>query len=399
MPWPDTVTPEEDKVIAELKKRLSGEMSPKLLEDETVFYRFCKARDFKIDDAESMLRKHIAWRKEYGVDTILTDYTPLEVFKYSGSSFVCFDKEDCLIRYADISHIDVKGIFNAIRKIDFIRYCIFMAEGDMQLMREHSIKIGKPVTQIVLIYNFGDFSLAQATHKKTLESCILFTKMFQENYPERVKTLYHINASIYYTGLMAILKTVMATPLLEKLRCFGTEGWKEDLLKTNDAKVLPAFLGGKRTDPDGNPLCKTFINHPEKIPEEYFLINIEKKLSKDPAAKKVTVAGRSKEEITFEVDQLGSYLEWEFEMKNWEHDINFAVYFKEESTDKFKPVELVSKKKIDTCFSPEKSTLKCKIQGLYTIVFDNSYSWMTPKEIYYKSRLRGPNDDDNVKCT
>ncbi|GBN43209.1 hypothetical protein AVEN_247250-1, partial [Araneus ventricosus] len=35
-------------------------------------------------------------------------------------------------------------------------------------------------------------------------------------------------------------------------------GWKEDLLEIIDAADLPVFLGGTRTDPDGNPLCETF---------------------------------------------------------------------------------------------------------------------------------------------
>lgn len=38
------------------------------------------------------------------------------------------------------------------------------------------------------------------------------------------------------------------------------DGWKEALLEVIDENVLPAFLGGKKSDPDGNPLCKTFVS-------------------------------------------------------------------------------------------------------------------------------------------
>lgn len=31
-------------------------------------------------------------------------------------------------------------------------------------------------------------------------------------------------------------------------------------MKQIDADVLPAFLGGNRTDPDGNPNCETFVS-------------------------------------------------------------------------------------------------------------------------------------------
>ncbi|GIY81106.1 SEC14-like protein 2 [Caerostris extrusa] len=115
MPWPENITAEESKVVEELKWRMTKELSPKLLEDETVFYRFCKARDFKLEDAETMLRKHIAWRKEWKVDTICEDYKQKEVLKYAASSFVGFDKEGCLIRYYDFGRSDPKAIIRLLK--------------------------------------------------------------------------------------------------------------------------------------------------------------------------------------------------------------------------------------------------------------------------------------------
>lgn len=41
---------------------------------------------------------------------------------------------------------------------------------------------------------------------------------------------------------------------------YVTEGWKNILLDAIDADVLPAFLGGNRTDPDGNPNCNSFVS-------------------------------------------------------------------------------------------------------------------------------------------
>lgn len=39
-----------------------------------------------------------------------------------------------------------------------------------------------------------------------------------------------------------------------------SESYKKDLLEIIDEDVLPGFLGGSRTDPDGNPLCKSFVS-------------------------------------------------------------------------------------------------------------------------------------------
>ncbi|GIY89643.1 SEC14-like protein 2 [Caerostris darwini] len=387
---PDNIKPEERRVVEELRRRIFDDLPPKLKDDDSIFYRFCKARDFVIEDAEAMLRKHIHWREEYKIDKILTEYTPQEVCKYAPTSFLCFDKSGDLIRYFDFGNTDVKGLFNSIRPIDFLKYCLYVVEQDCEILKEQSKKIGRQGVQSTFICNFENLTFAKATHKKTLEAAILFLKAFQDNYPERIKNMYHINGSVYYTMLMSVLKTFIASPLLQKITIYGTEGWKEDVLQQIDGSCLPAFLGGVLTDPDGNPQCKTFVSHGRKVPEKYYFTSYEKKLSKAPGAKKINVTRFSKEEISFEVQEAGWNLEWEFETKN--RDIGFAVYFKENSPNVSHCIELVPKQRIETCYGPEKGLFKCQKAGIYTIVFDNSYSWMYPKEIYYIAGIKNPID-------
>ncbi|GFT12710.1 hypothetical protein NPIL_278961, partial [Nephila pilipes] len=66
--------------------------------------------------------------------------------------------------------------------------------------------------------------------------------------------------------------------------------------------------------------------HGQKIPKSYYLCKTEKKLSTAADAEKITVTRFSKEEISFEVTEVGSYLEWEFETKN--KDIGFSLNFR-----------------------------------------------------------------------
>ncbi|CAL1286868.1 unnamed protein product [Larinioides sclopetarius] len=370
-----------------LRNRTQADLTPKLLEDETLFYRFCKARDFKLEDAEAMLRKHIVWREENQIDTILTDYKPLEACKYAPTSFLCFDKEGCVVRYMDVGNTDTKGLFNAVKKEDLLKYCLHGTEYDIDLLSQQCKKLGKTVYQYSQVCNFENMTFGQATNKKMLETSIMFLKTFQDNYPERIKYVFHINASVYYTTTMSVMKVFMATPLMQKIQAFGSEGWKEALLEQIHAEELPAFLGGKLTDPDGDPLCKSFVVHGQKVPKEFFFTNYEKKLSKAPDAKKVTVTRFSKEEVRLDVRLPGSFLEWEFETKS--KDIGFGVFFK---TEDDRPVELVPKQRIDTCYGPEKGLFKCLKAGTYTVVFDNSFSWMHPREIYYRIRIRNPDE-------
>ncbi|GIY81108.1 hypothetical protein CEXT_107761 [Caerostris extrusa] len=113
-----------------------------------------------------------------------------------------------------------------------------------------------------------------------------------------------------------------------------SEGWKEELLKHVDEDVLPAFMGGKRTDPDGDPQCKTFITAPQKCLKNVTCPTVKESF-KNPRCSK-----------------------------------NGGL-----------------------------KTIQRDGQFRNAIVFDNSYSWMYQKEIYYRARLRGPNDDENLKWT
>ncbi|GFU51730.1 retinal-binding protein, partial [Nephila pilipes] len=169
-------------------------------------------------------------------------------------------------------------------------------------------------------------------------------------------------------------------------------GWKEDLLEIIDADELPAFLGGNKTDPDGNPLCKTFVKHGQPVPETYYFSNRKKLLSKSSHLRKLTILRSSMEEIRFKITEQGSVLEWEFETKN--RDIGFVVYFN--SSEDSNLVKIVPKRRVDTYYGPEKNSIKCENPGIYTIVFDNSYSWMHSKEVFYRIRVRGPNEDENI---
>ncbi|KAF8794918.1 SEC14-like protein 2 like protein [Argiope bruennichi] len=369
---------------------MDHEITFKMREDESLYYRFLKARDFNVKQTEDMLRKHIAWRKEYGVDTILTDFKPTEVMlKYFSACFIGMDKEGSPIIYIDMGG-DGVGLLGSTKKVDLIKYTIYLTEKVTERMEEQSKKLGKPITNMVQILNFEKVTFAKATNKKSLEMMVLALNMYQDNYPERIKIVYDINTSRYFSMLFAFCKVVISPVLYKKINNFGTDDWQEVLLNAIDADELPAFLGGNKTDPDGNPLCSTFVVHAETIPKRYYMKKSEKKLSLTPGVKKLTLYPFSKQNLTIEIKEANSYLEWEFETKN--KDIGFAVYFNENFQNVNTAFELVPKQRIDTYYEPETGIYKCEKPGIYIITFDNSYSWIHPKEIYYRIQILPPKE-------
>ncbi|CAL1269127.1 unnamed protein product [Larinioides sclopetarius] len=357
------LSPEHIAVIEELKRRTMDCVTPKMLEDNYLFYRFAKARDFNLIQAESMLRKHICKRKELEIDTMLTDYKPPEVLvNYVSNSNLGFDKEGCIVEYVDGGRLDYKGLWNCAKKQDILQYFAYIIERDKDMLLKRYKKFGKHI--FLSIFDFENLPYATTTHVKTLQYGIYFLKEYIDNYPETLKCAIIIN-----------------------------DGWKKELLKLIDADVLPAFLGGNKTDPDGNPLCITFVKRGEPIPKSFYMANEREILRTD--LEKLTILPFSKKEISFEVKEVNSDLEWEYDIKSM--DIDFSLHFKEKTLD---PVELIPKQRTDTCFGTEKGLLKCEKVGTYTIVLDNSYSWLYPKEVYFRAEVKPPKNDrsENSGC-
>ncbi|GIY47532.1 uncharacterized protein CEXT_650771 [Caerostris extrusa] len=85
-----------------------------------------------------MLRKHMEWRKEYQMDTILTDYKPPEVLiKYFPMNFLGFDKEGFPVRYVDLA-ADHKGLINSAKRVDLIKYNLYLVEQDMETLKNRA---------------------------------------------------------------------------------------------------------------------------------------------------------------------------------------------------------------------------------------------------------------------
>ncbi|GBN92564.1 hypothetical protein AVEN_162666-1 [Araneus ventricosus] len=139
------------------------------------------------------------------------------------------------------------------------------------------------------------------------------------------------------------------------------------------------------------------IQHGKPIPKRYYRQNGGKRLVLEPDAEKLSVMPFSKEEITFEVKEANSSIGWEFEIKKG--DIDFSLIFREEIPEDLEPVELIPKQRIDTSFEYEKGCFKCEKIGNYTMVFDNSYSWLLSKEVYYRAGIRNPKNNELYEST
>ncbi|GBM70790.1 SEC14-like protein 2 [Araneus ventricosus] len=387
----------EREACIELKRRVSSEITNENLKNDVNLYlRFLRARDFNLDLSEAMLKNHIAWRVANQIDTIRTSYEPEEVvIKYLPLQRIGFDKEGAPVRYFDFGNTDIKGILKSCKTSAAVKSVVWMFEEDVSVMKTQSEELGKNLQQWIYIFDFDNYSFAKATHKPTAEALIQLFMTYEANYPERLKAAYIINASLYFTVLFSIIKPLLSGNTIQKIVIYGKDGWKEDLVKVIDADVLPAFLGGTRTDPDGNPKCYSTIKHGVNVPKEYYMTKNTHRLKGQQGVNKLVVSRKSKMPIELNVMEAGSVIEWEFETES--KDIGFALFYKESANNKSEGAELIPKQRIDTNFQSETGMFLCEKPGVYILMFDNSYSWIYQKEIYVKVGVVRPKERKGSK--
>ncbi|GBM08309.1 hypothetical protein AVEN_92067-1, partial [Araneus ventricosus] len=130
-------------------------------------------------------------------------------------------------------------------------------------------------------------------------------------------------------------------------------GWQEELKKDIGIENLPEFLGGNATDAQ--------VIHGGTIPTKYYAHRDRKSFSKLPGVKRLVVNRRSKENIKLEVDQPGSNIEWDFDVKN--KDISFSLIYEDPENETEDGEEIVPKQRVDTIVSSESGIVKCEKPG------------------------------------
>merc|ERR1719402_1934201 len=106
----------------------------------------------------------------------------------------------------------MKGMLACVSIEEFLDFTLKIVECSMRLMRKKSESSGTPVTQHVFIFDLDGFSLITATHGPTIEILQRLISVYEANYPETLKAAYVL---------------------------YGTGGWRETLLRSVQADILP----------------------------------------------------------------------------------------------------------------------------------------------------------------
>lgn len=347
--------------------------------DDVYLLRWLVARDFDLAKAEKMLRNSMEWRRKYKVDAVLQDYEIPEVLtKYFAAGYIGVDKLNSYTVVVRYGLMDLKGILLSAKKRDYLTYVIEIVERSFQRVRNDPKKFKRSpdaIAQSTVIFDMAGFSMRHITYKPALDTAIQLVQLYEGNYPELLRRVFIINAPKIFSVLFSMLKPFMHEKTRHKIQIFSHDAkqWKAALLEDIAADQLPVCYGGTMTDPDGNPNCITKVSMGGEVPKSYYLNG--KSSTNDK--KCLSISSGSKEHLEFQVKNAGTILKWDFHSE--ESDIAFAVYRKQGN----EMIPVVPHDRVDCHMSPEEGEIYCDYAGVYVAEFDNSFSYLRSKKIWY----------------
>lgn len=349
--------------------------------------RFLRARQFDVEKAASMYTDTLEWRKEVGADDILNDpeiaigldETFHEVISHS---FHMYDKVGKLfllshpwkvgrpVYYEVTGAINMQHLAATFTPEQLIRRHIWYMELNAARMRKSPKGIwsggSERVEQILHISDLKGLSLNPASHMAIMnvfkvcptnfwvlmvfQEC---TRIDQTYYPERMGKMVMIRAPPLFYTIWKIIAPLLDKVTKEKIMILGDD-YEDVLLDLIDADQLPVEYGGTCSCQGG--CIPVYLD------------------------REVYVGAGSKHHEEVELGPQGSKISWSYQTGS--HDISFGVIHKHPSGDEI-VLSPPTRHKNSTPGSL-KGSIEVPDSGSVALVFDNSYSYLTGKNVKFR---------------
>ncbi|KAK1146123.1 SEC14-like protein 2 isoform X1 [Acipenser oxyrinchus oxyrinchus] len=373
------VSPKQAEALAQFRENIQDILPSLPAQHDHFLLRWLRARNFNIQKAEAMLRKHVEFRKHMKADTITTDWQPPEVIERYLSGGMCgYDKDGSPIWYDVVGPLDPRGLLLSASKQDFLKAKVRDCERLQRECKRQSEQLGRHVESITMIYDCEGLGLKHLW-KPAVEAYGEVLTMFEENYPEGLKRLFVIKAPKLFPVAYNLIKHFLSEDTRRKIIILGGN-WQEILLQYIEPDQLPACYGGTLTDPDGDPRCKTRVKYGGEVPQSYYVrVSIKQQYEQT-----LCISRGSSQQLEYEILFPGCVLRWQFASEGL--DIGFGVFIKTKVGERQKAaemVEVVPSQRYNAHLVPEDGSFTCQDPGIYVLRFDNTYSILHSKKISF----------------
>ncbi|KAJ9559632.1 hypothetical protein OSB04_004792 [Centaurea solstitialis] len=215
-----------------------------LLADErsdVVLLKFLRARDFKVKEAFAMLKSVVAWRKEFGIESLLDEDLGTEQDKVVYMHGV--DKEGHPVCYNAYGEYQNKELYHETfsddeKRTKFLRWRIQFLEKSIR-------KLDFSPDGICTIVQVNDLKNSPGPFKRELRQATnQALQLLQDNYPEFVAKQVFINVPWWYLAFYKMINPFFTQRTKSKFVFAGPSKTAETLFKYIAPELVPVQYGG-----------------------------------------------------------------------------------------------------------------------------------------------------------
>ncbi|XP_076895190.1 patellin-3-like isoform X2 [Bidens hawaiensis] len=334
-----------------------------LLADErsdVVLLKFLRARDFKVKEALAMLKNVVAWRKEFGIDSLLDEDLGSEQEKVVYMHGV--DKEGHPVCYNAYGEYQNKELYNETfsteeKRTKNLRWRIQFLEKAIRKL-DFSPNGVCTILQVIDFKNSpGPFKweLRQATNQAL--------QLFQDNYPEFVAKQVFINVPFLYLAFYKVINPFFTQRTKSKFVFAGPSKTAETLFKYVAPELVPVQYGGLSREG-------------------------QQEFTSGDSVTEDIIKPATKHTIDFPVTETCT-LAWEARVVGYE--VTYGAEFVPTAADGYTVIVQKSRKITATTDEPVISgSFKCGEPGKVVLTFDNQTS--KKKKVLYRSKVKVSSD-------
>ncbi|GIX89593.1 CRAL-TRIO domain-containing protein [Caerostris extrusa] len=351
----------------------SDEITP--AHTDAIIMKWLRAGNLNLKKAEVLFRQSQACRALYDLDSFADHGIEPKVGEHYGfASHLGFAKDGTPVTYCAI---------------------------DQQIF-----SLGKEINEVTYIIDMEDFSWQKLARPCMVEMAFDLLRIMQDLYPEVWKNLLVVNAAFYFYQAYNLFKPILRKNLLENIYVVSKENTPDLLLRYIDGDVLPVFLGGRRVDSTGDPMCREFLKFGGSIPEEYYLSRLPPLLPSDPGVECVYIGKRSVYNHSLVVTTPNSRLHIELRTEGGSIattclfrdfgpepnrlDIPPSDVYLDENKESHN-VRLISPcVKLQLHISPADVYCNLPFAGIYIYRFDNTFNWISGRKLFFRFHILPP---------
>ncbi|KAE8682232.1 Patellin-4 [Hibiscus syriacus] len=358
---PQTEETKEAKVTPPLAEEVSIWGIPFLADEKSdvILLKFLRARDFKVNDAFTMIKNTVRWRKEFGIDSLLDEDLGNELEKVVFMHG--FDKEGHPVCYNVYGVFQNKEMYQNTfadeeKRAKFLRWRIQFLEKSIR-------KLDFTPNGINTIVQVNDLKNSPGPAKKELRQATnQALNLLQDNYPEFVAKQVFINVPWWYLAFNRMISPFLTQRTKSKFVCAGPSKSTETLFKYIDPEQVPVQYGGLSREGE----------------QEFTVVD---------AVTEVTIKPATKHTIEFPITEKCN-LVWELRVVGW--NVSYGAEFVPTAEDGYTVILSKVRKVSSADETVISDSFKTSESGKVVLTIDNQTS--KKKKLLYRSKTKAYSD-------